>query len=343
MLNLTPTLLPSVRTAAQATLVLAALLLSVSFAHAQAPTPAPGARDPALPVVPFGNLGKSSDDDIARARRLAEDMARSMQSGFAAPPRAEALRLGQELTRRADDIADAALAADRDKVLRFLGLDPEGATSLYYFVSWSMPLAMLRSYAIEAMWSGGTLVFKGVPPGKEVGTFLVNDLRNLVYGKGASANVSLDPRLFDAYNVSVVPTVVLTRSRDNLQCDVDSSPVKVGEQTVSYSKCPPVDSSLYWKMSGAVTGVFALEQFKQSGAKEADAYLSALSKGWAGRPKPGKGQVAFAGKWEDVLSPEQQRAAIDAARARGQLPVAPAAQPSTRGNRSAAPVPRAVR
>lgn len=273
-----------------------------------------GRRDPALPVVPFGNLNKASDEAIARSRRVAEEMARSMEQGFAAPPKEEMVRLGQELRRRADDIADEAIAGERAEVMRFLGLNPEADTALYYFVSWSMPLELLRSYAVEAMWSGGTLVFRGVPPGREIGKFLVEDLRKLVYSKGAAANVSLDPRLFDAYAVSVVPTMVFTSTRDNFQCDEESAPVKINGVSARYGKCPPVSADKYWKLSGNVTTSYALEQFIANGAQEAQPYLQALSKGWEGRPKPGKGQVPFQGKWEDVLSPSQQAAAQEAAK-----------------------------
>lgn len=291
------------------------VLLSPAVLLAQGNPPAQDARrDPGLPVVPFGNLGKASDEDIARSRRVAEEMARSMEQGFAAPVNQEVVRLGQDLRRRADDIADEAIAGERAEVLRFLGLNPESDTALYYFVSWSMPLELLRSYAVEAMWSGGTLVFKGVPPGREIGKYLVEDLRKLVYSKGAAANVSLDPRLFDAYGVKVVPTLVFTTTRDNLQCGEESATVKINGVPASYGKCPPISADKYWKLSGNVTTSHALEQFVANGADQAKPYLQAIAKGWEGRPKPGKDQVPFQGKWEDVLSPSQQAAAQQAAK-----------------------------
>lgn len=297
------------------TVAVLTVLLSPAVLLAQVNPPAQDARrDPGLPVVPFGNLGKASDEDIARSRRVAEEMARSMEQGFSAPVNQEVVRLGQDLRRRADDIADEAIAGERAEVLRFLGLNPESDTALYYFVSWSMPLELLRSYAVEAMWSGGTLVFKGVPPGREIGKYLVEDLRKLVYSKGAAANVSLDPRLFDAYGVKVVPTLVFTTTRDNLQCGEESTPVKINGVPASYGTCPPIRADKYWKLSGNVTTAHALEQFVANGADQAKPYLQAIAKGWEGRPKPGKDQVPFQGKWEDVLSPSQQAAAQQAAK-----------------------------
>lgn len=275
-------------------------------------------KDGKLPYVPYGNLEKASAEDIKAAKDSAAAMVRDILHSYETRQTEEMKDTAQQLGRRADDIADAAIAAERDKVLEFLGIDPSADTSLYYFVSWSMPLEMLRSYAIEAMWTGGTLVIKGVPPGKELGKFLVDDLRQLVYGKGAAANISIDPRLFDAYAVKAVPTIVFTTVRDNMQCQgVNPVPVKVDNIETSYDTCPELDPGKYWKLSGAVTTSYALQTFIDDGATKAEPYLKALARGWAGQEAPGKEQRPFVGEWKDVLSPAEQAAALEAAKSLG--------------------------
>ncbi len=278
---------------------------------------APAADDTRLKYVPYGNLDKVSDEDLRRAKADAAAMVKDILHAYETRRTPEMEQLAQQTRRRADDIANEAIAAERDKVLEFLGIDPQSDTALYYFVSWSMPVEMLRSYAVEAMWSGGTLVFKGVPPGKDVGSFLTQDLRGLIYGKGAAANISIDPRLFDAYDVKAVPSLVFTTVRANMQCQgVNPVSFKVDEQQQgSYDTCPELDPKTYWKLSGAVTGSYALQAFIDDGAKMAEPYLKAIARGWAGLSAPGKEQKPFTGKWEQVLSPSEQMAAKDAAKA----------------------------
>ncbi len=226
-----------------------------------------------------------------------------------------------KVARRADDIADKALSADREKVLTFLGIDPKGESSIYYFVSYEMPLELLRSYVIEAMWSGGTLVFRGIPPGRDMRQFITQDLRELIYGKGASASMSIDPRLFDGYNITTVPTIVYTEERKNFMCaGVNPKSFKYEKETLSYDTCPPVDESKYWKISGAVTTDFALREFINAGATRAQVHLDALAKGFATGTVAPKVQQAFSGEWKDAISPEELmsvKSAIDTARNAG--------------------------
>jgi type-F conjugative transfer system pilin assembly protein TrbC len=225
------------------------------------------------------------------------------------------------MARRADDIADAGLSADRDKILKFLGIDPAGQSSIYYFVSYEMPLEVLRSYVIEAMWSGGTLVFKGIPKGREMKDFITKDLRDLIYGKGASASLAIDPRLFDGYKVTTVPTIVYTEERKNFMCTgVNPKSFKYQEETYSYDTCPPVDESKYWKITGALTTDFALREFINAGAKGAQVHLDALAKGLATGMVAPKNQQAFAGEWKEAITPEELmavRTAIETAREAG--------------------------
>jgi len=263
------------------------------------------------------------------ARVIAEN---AQKASSTAAGRRVAETIAPSLARRADDIADSAIASDRDKVLRFLGIDPKGDSSIYYFVSYEMPIEVLRSYVIEAMWSGGTLVFRGVPPGRELRDFITVDLRNLIYGKGRSAALSIDPRLFDGYKVTTVPTIVYTEERKNFVCmGVNPKPFKYEEKNYTYDTCPPVDESKYWKIGGAVTTDFALREFVNAGAKGAQRHLDALAKGYATGTVPPKNQQAFSGEWKDAISPEDLmavRSAIETAKQAGSK-VPEALQPTT--------------
>lgn len=274
------------------------------------------AEKPNLDYIPYGNLQNLSKEQIEDASKLGQDLARQMLNVYQNNVTPERTRMAEQVKRRVDDIADASIADERDKILKFLGIDNASTTALYYFVTWEMPLEMLRSYAVEAMWSGGTLVFKGVPPDKKLGDFILKELRLLVYGKGASANISIDPRLYDAYKVKVAPTIVLTNVRGNFSCQgTIKTEFMVGTQKVSYNSCPPIDESQYSKMAGAVTTQYALQTFLDDGRKEAKPFLDAMAKGLREGQVAQREQIAFTGEWDDVLSPaaklqqEQEREA----------------------------------
>jgi hypothetical protein len=58
-----------------------------------------------------------------------------------------------------------------------------------------------------------------------------------------------------------------------------------------------------------VTTNYALQTFIDDGAREAKPYMQALARGWVNGNVPDKNQKAFAGKWENVLSPEEKLSA----------------------------------
>lgn len=284
------------------------------------------AEEPAVPTpnqaLTVDNVGANLSPERRKAledtaRLIAESSKNSVNSGMGR-------RIAEstaKMARRADDIADAALATDRSKVLEFLGVDPKGESSIYYFVSYEMPLEVLRAYVVEAMWSGGTLVFRGIPPGKDMRTFITGDLRELIYGKGASASLSIDPRLFDGYKITTVPTIVYTEERKNFICSgVNPKAFKYKEQTLSYDTCPPVDESKYWKITGAVTTDFALREFINAGATRAQVHLDALALGFATGTVAPKSQQPYKGDWKDAITPEELmavKAAVETAKQAG--------------------------
>lgn len=283
------------------------------------------AADAASSYVPYLDTSKLTKEQLDEGRRIGEGIVRDILDAYETKRTPEMEQEAARAKRRVDSIADEVMAAERDKVMDFLGIDPAATTGLFFFVSWSMPLEMLRSYAIEAMWSGGTLVFRGIPPGKDLAQFITQDLRQLVYGKGAAANISIDPRLFDTYKVQSVPTIVFTTVRNDLQCTGILVSVKLDEgRQGSYDGCPQMDPALFWSVSGAVTTNYALQTFIEDGALAAKPYLAALAKGWAGKAAPAKEQRSFVGSWEDALSPTEKMVAKETLEA---ITRAPAAKP----------------
>ena len=193
-------------------------------------------------------------------------------------------------------MANPDMEANRKKVLKFLGINPNSNSAIYIMVSWSMPLPMIRSYAVEALWTGGELAVRGVPPGVSLKTFLLKDLRQLVYDKGAGSVISIDPRLFDTYKVTVAPTIVLTTDTHNFNCvDAGKGSVTVNKKQYSFNYCPPMARDKYWKIEGAVTLGYALRAFKEAGAPASvvNMYLNALKKGYAKGALPSRAQTPF--------------------------------------------------
>ncbi len=263
-----------------------------------------GASIAGEPSVPSQYSGaKLSPQEIAKFTQLTRTLEQKAAQGAADP------KMQQEManvSRRADDIASQAITGQRDKVLRFLGINPNSSDALYIFVSWSMPLPMLRAYAVEAMWTGADLVFRGIPPGISITDFFLKDLRQIVYDKGASSIISIDPRLFDTYRVSVAPTIVLTTNRNNFTCvNAGKGYVTVKKKSYSYDLCPPLARNEYWKIAGAVTLGYALRQFEQYGSKGAPVFLKALKRGYVKGTTPSRNQEPFTGKWKTVWAPDQ--------------------------------------
>ena len=246
-----------------------------------------------------------SPSTVAKGTAFGQDLAASVLGRYDQLKSDPGVAAYTTQARLVDQIANKQIERDKDQTLAGLGLNPLSNNALFYFVSWSMPLNMLRSYALEAMWDGGTLVFRGIPPGMTWAQFALHDLKSLVYGKGASANISIDPRLFDAYKVTSAPTIVFTTTRQNLACDIDV-PFVFRKRTLTYKACPPVAPAAYDKVIGGVTSVYALQTFIDGGRTQAKPYLAALARGYAGTgTQIGKDQTPFDGKWSGVQGPEQ--------------------------------------
>lgn len=165
----------------------------------------------------------------------------------------------------------------------------EGRGRLYYFVSRSMPVNLLRAYAFEAMHTGGTLVMKGMRKGDTVKEYVqeIFDEFNSAQGVPMSS-VEMNPNLFDMFSISVVPATVWTNRSGlddtgsgctELQGTAGSKRIILDgpDENTRYSmvqpSCAPLPESSYFKIAGTVTTWHAIERFEEAGApKEAMAY-----------------------------------------------------------------------
>ena len=252
-------------------------------------------RMPFLPATPL------SEKDEAQLATIVDQM---QNAAAHAATSTEIQEDAQRVSHAAETIANPAMDRERDRLLRFLGINPQGTTQLYIFVSWSMPLRMLRAYEIEAMWTGAPLVFRGIPKGTTLKKFIMKDLRELVWGKGAAADISIDPRLFDLYSVTSVPTIVLSRRIERISCAIDTT-FKAGKLgTLSYDRCARMNPRGFIKVEGAITTGYALREFGRDGWPQARVYLDALRKGYTHGIPDSPQQSGFTGKWDTVRFPK---------------------------------------
>lgn len=156
-----------------------------------------------------------------------------------------------------------------------------GKGKLYYFVSRSMPISILKAYAIDAMYTGGTLVVKGVRKGDTLKEYIEEVVSDFNKADGnVLAGLEMNPNLYDMFGVTVVPTVVWTNrtgldeigsSCENLPDDVaipqlemegpDNNPVFLEKPT-----CAPLPETTYYKIAGVLNTNYVLDRFESAGA-----------------------------------------------------------------------------
>lgn len=110
---------------------------------------------------------------------------------------------------------------------------------LYYFISFSMSDSLIKNYLQEAALNKGILVLRGISPGMNLHDFLLQKLLPLLQdpenSQAAYGNIEINPNLFKQYTITQVPTLVYV-----------------------------MDEKHYWKVSGPVTGVWAVDLFKSA-------------------------------------------------------------------------------
>lgn len=162
------------------------------------------------------------------------------------------------------------------------GTIPGSTGQVYVFVSRSMPMSLLRAYALDAMYSGAILVTKGIRRGETVKDYVQEMLDDYNSADGqVLATQEINPNLFDMFDVKVVPTVVWT-ARGGLE-DVGSgceAPAPLarprivldgpGGRKIEAEKptCLPAPETSYYKLAGALKMDYVLERFVNAGAPQ---------------------------------------------------------------------------
>ncbi len=172
----------------------------------------------------------------------------------------------EEIADDAQEEAKRVLGAEQEKARKMI---PQGPPhQLYYFVSFSMSVDLIKAYILDAIWTGGRVVFYGATKGMDVGDFVQQRILPLINYEGAQAEITIDPNAFEKYEVEVVPTIVFSLQEDDDEvCDLlvepkpDARPDEVQDFT-----CKPLSEALYWKISGNISTAFAFEKMKEADA-----------------------------------------------------------------------------
>jgi type-F conjugative transfer system pilin assembly protein TrbC len=274
-------------------LIVMAGLLSAPVAWASTPAhgaPIPGPISPAQAVQRLSPaIRKLASPNRLQVRRLESNLSAKLRHTLAAQPQQ----------------AMQNLVSQRSQILRLLGVPANKTGYVYYFVSTSMPTALLKAYARDAIWDGGMLVFRGIVPGHGIGWFLRHVMLKLkhVTVDGSTPTVTIDPNLYDAYGVRLVPAIVYSAMQPWETCaQTIPATLVTGGKTVRYHRCAPEGAKSYWKVSGAVSTWYALSRFHAVGAPGTGRLLRAMRAGAipagsrheAGltRPAPGPGNLA---------------------------------------------------
>lgn len=150
---------------------------------------------------------------------------------------------------------------------------------MYIFVSRSMPLSMLRAYALEAFYTNSSLVVKGIRKGDTVKDYVEEVLEEFNFSDDqVLAGLEINPNLFDMFKVDVVPAVVWTNrvglgdigSGCQAPPSITQPMMKVQGPNeewfeVEEPKCMPVPSSSYVKITGALKMEYVLDRFEENG------------------------------------------------------------------------------
>lgn len=258
----------------------------------------------------------TADAADALARQFAEHSETVLQT----PVGQEGTTVGAGMKRRMDKIAGEAAQAERSRHLEIGGLSADEPSSLFYLVSWSMPIEMLRSYVLEAKWSGGQLVFKGIPPDKTLVRHLAEDYLELSDKDSRSdAPVSIDPRYFDMFNVTTVPAIVLVDDMDKFECAPQSPTVfKTNvKKSLSIRRCAAASDKGWYKVTGALTTGYALKAMVDAGSETAKRRLKSFQDTASGKlpsltGNDGRSMQPYKGKWEKALTAEDAMKHYDA-------------------------------
>jgi type-F conjugative transfer system pilin assembly protein TrbC len=170
-------------------------------------------------------------------------------------------------------IADEDMAKLRYDTLLDSGINP--AITGYIFVSESMPKSLIRAYSRDATRLGMSLVFNGfVDKGTTHNKFL--ELSKKYHTKRNAMALQADTRLFDAFEVDKVPSIVVTNIASLDICN-DTGPTSeftYRAEKYSFQKCNPAPQDKYCKISGSVFTDWAIKTMSEKGCTLASNFIN---------------------------------------------------------------------
>ncbi|SRR5579885_80769 len=125
---------------------------------------------------------------------------------------------------------------------------------IYLMVSDSMPKEMLLSYGRQAARSGAVLAFRGMDPDHDLVWFFREVLKPL---SETGAAMVIDPRVFQSYGVTAVPTFVLAR-----EAPCATMEERRTQNGSPWHACARASDQDYRKLSGAVSLDYALRRLR---------------------------------------------------------------------------------
>jgi len=202
-----------------------------------------------IPAYPNSEQIKSEEVEIERARKLlfSDDNAatNNAPSNFPKVPDALPNQIDIEaLAKRYQNKAQAAVRAD----------------DLVVFASFSMPTESLRTLVISVTKLGGSVALRG---------FKNDSYRQTLQAIAAlgvpSASISVNPKAFDQYQITAVPTFVLTKR--SAQEALDANGCSLAESFVA--------------ISGDVSLAYALRQIAERPSAQSPKPLQATTPTWS--------------------------------------------------------------
>ena len=159
-----------------------------------------------------------------------EDMAKHAHKRAAERQIADKDLVNEELMRgarrRVEGLRGQAAAPARDRAATTLGLDaeklqnPDGRTdepALYIFVSFSMSDSLIRQYVQDAVRYRGRVVIAGLHENSFKKTIEKVQSFVMTGDKEGQGGVLIDPKSFETFHITAVPTIVLAE-QDLVPC-----------------------------------------------------------------------------------------------------------------------------
>lgn len=147
----------------------------------------------------------------------------------------------------------------------------------FIFVSSSMQKSLIRAYSLQAEKFGFQLIFKGPPKGRTDIIGIMKEWGETYHTSTPLMAIQMDPRLFDSFQISQVPTLVLTKQDSLGICRKgEIEYIEHGAHMLPLHKCSPIPENQYCKISGPLTLDWAIEYMAKEGCDLASKFIDMI-------------------------------------------------------------------